>query len=260
MPFIALMLTFFGLLKPIKCSGCHADLPESNVTRGIRKTRTRTRARTPVFCVECNSTNEAIKQQEAVRKQQKAQEEAQKEYKYLFKKGCGYLEILRETGIMWGILTVDHLCYYFRDADTFATILCMLDPRFDLETITHEHPDLVVEITNYIEEVSGVLSYLTYYLPSDPDYRERINVLLPKINKEQFDAYKKLFAFVVDDLALNPHNPSTKHIRGDCGVCFNDDVVLVQLPSCVHAFCASCINSWLDVGGKTCPMCRASVC
>ena len=163
------------------------------MTRGIRKTRTRTRARTPVLCVECTSINEANRQREAVRKQQEAQEEAQKEYNYLFKKGCGYLEILRETGIMWirwwTILTVDHLCYYFRDADTFATILCMLDPRFDLETITHEHPDLVVEITKYIEEVSSVSSYLTYYRPSDPDAHMHINVLLPKINKEQFDAY-----------------------------------------------------------------------
>lgn len=43
----------------------------------------------------------------------------------------------------------------------------------------------------------------------------------------------------------------------ECPVC-RENVTLLNLP-CSHGICRSCLTSWLDVGGTSCPTCRAEI-
>ncbi|XP_047975561.1 probable E3 ubiquitin-protein ligase XERICO [Salvia hispanica] len=67
----------------------------------------------------------------------------------------------------------------------------------------------------------------------------------------------------VEHATFRSHNKDGEEEEGDdCAVCLSRIEawhIVRELDNCEHAFHVGCLDSWIDRGGETCPVCRAQL-
>lgn len=67
---------------------------------------------------------------------------------------------------------------------------------------------------------------------------------------------------IVEHAAFRSHNKDNEEEGDDCAVCLSRIEawhIVRELDNCEHAFHVGCLDSWIDQGGETCPVCRAQL-
>ncbi|KAL1544419.1 putative E3 ubiquitin-protein ligase XERICO [Salvia divinorum] len=67
---------------------------------------------------------------------------------------------------------------------------------------------------------------------------------------------------IVEHATFRSHNKEEEKDGDDCAVCLSRIEAwhsVRELGNCEHDFHVECLDSWIDRGGETCPVCRAQL-
>lgn len=97
--------------------------------------------------------------------------------------------------------------------------------------------------------------YVRVYTPMTSTQFKRAlsETLLSERYKPWFAAERRRWREAVEDLLVVPAG------GGCCGVCLSEDGAVGRLKACGHEFHASCLHSWINRGGSSCPLCRGAI-